>query len=351
MSPSAPVPAFLAVDVEPDAFQRLPGTADPWTGFAATYDAIASLRGELARRAGARPVFGWYVRTDPQLEATLGRADAAFARFPERFATLTRERDYLGVHAHPLRWSSARATWVHDLGDPAWLRACTASSLDAFERATGASATLFRAGAAFLHDAIVDVLDARGVRAELGIEPGAGWGLTASAVPTGVDASPIVGRYTDCAPVPRTPYRPDPDDFRRPGGARARALTLVPVTTGPRRLPPRGVGLAVRRLFGRHPRPRSTRVLSLAAPWPSDRYFWDVVAHRLDTMARPYLSLGLRTDAPGTVPQRTAVRRLRALTRHPLARRLRFVHPLEVLDALRADPEPARDEVAAGAAR
>jgi|GEM_PF-1133936 len=334
---AATVPAFLSVDVEPDGFQPAPRAIDPWSGFAAIYDVLAELRGRLAQRSGAWPAFGWYVRTDPQIEATFGRADAAFATFPDRFTALTREGDYFGVHAHPIRWSAAHACWVHDVAEPAWLRHVATSALEAFARATGARATRVRSGGGFLNDDLVGVFDAHGVQVELGFEPGASWGLTARQVATGVDTSPIVGAYVDSTDAPRTPYRPDRCDFRRRGGADGRGLTIVPVTTGPRRLPPRGLGLAVRRLLGRTPKPRSTRVLYPTADWPSDRYYWDLVAHRLDAMERPYLSLGLRTDAPGTAVMRTLVRRLRALVRHPLAARLRFVDPLAVVETLRSD--------------
>ena len=39
---------------------------------------------------------------------------------------------------------------------------------------------------------------------------------------SGVDTSPVVGSYTDCAGAPREPYRPARHDFRVDGGRKGR---------------------------------------------------------------------------------------------------------------------------------
>src|SRR5439155_13672672 len=123
--------------------------------------------------------------------------------------------DYFGVHVHPIRWSAKRQSFVHDVGDPAWLRECTHASLDAFERWNGSAAKLFRAGAGFLSEDILEVLDERGVEIEMSLEPVASWALDASEVATAVDSSPIIGSYVYCTRAPNRPYHPRLDDFRR----------------------------------------------------------------------------------------------------------------------------------------
>ena len=327
------IPAFLHFDVEPDGFQVPRDGRDAWSGYGAFHEFSRSLRDALARASGATATFNWYFRTDPQIAQMFGRADVAVTGFPDRVAALCAAGDGFGVHVHPLRWSADRGVWVHDIGDRRWLRDCTSSALDAFERSIGAPARLFRSGAGFLHDEIVDVLDERGVVLELGLEPVSGVGRP-DTVASGVDASPIVGEYVECSAAPRTPYRPDPQDFRRRGGANARRITIVPATTAPRRLPPSGWGLRLRRLLGRPPRSHSTRVLFPSGDWPSDRSFWDLAAHQLSVMERPYLSIGVRTDARDSAVAATVKRRLWALARHPLARRLRFVNPLDAVDQI-----------------
>jgi hypothetical protein len=171
------IPAFLSIDVEPDAFQISPDQTDHWPGYTATYAFIASLRAELAKASGAKPIFGWYYRMDPQIEQVCGRADFSMTAYPDRVAALRLEGDYFGVHTHPLRWCAERRLWVHDFGDPQWLRHCTQFGLDAFAACNGSPAKFFRAGAGFLSNDIVDVLDQNGVTIEAGLEPVAGWGL------------------------------------------------------------------------------------------------------------------------------------------------------------------------------
>jgi hypothetical protein len=254
--------------------------------------------------------------------------------FPERFEALRVERDHFGVHAHAVRWSKEHGAFVHDLADEGWLRECTEFSLDEFERATGSPARLYRSGAGHLDEAIVDVLDARGVDLDLTLEPARRWAQDAPRIATAVDDSPVVGRFPDCSTAPKTPYHPARGEFRRAGGADARRITLVPLLTAPRRLPPTGIALWARRLVGKPPKPRSTRVLYPSAPWRNERHFWDVVTNQLSAMERPYLSLAIRTDARGSEPAVRVERLFSALPKHPLAQRLRFVDPLDVAAAL-----------------
>jgi len=341
----AKIPAFLSFDVEPDAFQISRGQEDHWRGYAATYEFARSLRNQLARASGAKPIFGWYYRMDPQIEEVCGRADFAMTAFPDRTAALREDGDYFGVHAHPVRWSKERQLWIHDFGDRAWLRDSTQFALDAFRACTGSPAEFFRAGAGFLCDEIVDVLDANGVAFELGLEPVAGWGLHSKVVGGSIDSSPIVGEYTNCVSAPRTPYHPSRQDFRKPGNGDARNVLMIPHTTGRGVLPRRGLIPALRRRLHGESAPNPVRVLYPTEDDWTERGFWGLVSHQLGSMERPYLSLGVRTDRITSVRARRASRVLTELTRHPLARRLRFVNPLEVREQIMprfpAEPTPA----------
>ncbi|HKX01126.1 MAG TPA: hypothetical protein VJX71_01395, partial [Methylomirabilota bacterium] len=59
------------------------------------------------------------------------------------------------------------------------------------------------------------------------------------------------------------------------------------------------------------------------------------VDQQLRSMRRPYLSLGIRTDAVASDTAATVRRILDALPGHPLAQRLRFENPLTTFgDAL-----------------
>jgi hypothetical protein len=328
------IPAFLSIDVEPDAFQISCDESEHWPGYEATYEFAVSLRHQLAQASGAKPVFGWYYRMDPQIEEVCGRADFAMTAFPERTAALSEEGDYFGVHNHPLRWSSEQRLWVHDLSDRQWLRDSTKFSLDAFTACNGSPAKLFRAGAAFLCDDIVDVLDRNGVVAELGLEPVAGWGLHATKVQSAIDSSPIVGEYTNCVTAPKTPYHPSHEDFRRPDYGDGRRILLIPLSTGPAVLPSGGLISKLKR--GLHGTSKSDLVMldPTEDEWPGERRFWDVVSHQLAAMERPYLSLAMRTDRFESRRAARVRRVFTALAQHPLAKRLRFVDPLEVKEQI-----------------
>jgi hypothetical protein len=334
------VPAFLSIDVEPDAFQIERGGRDHWPGYAAMTDFAGSLRESLARASRQAPVFGWYFRMDPQIAAVCGRADVAVTGFRERVAALERAGDYFGVHMHPLRWSEARAQWVHDFADAQWLRESTQFTLDAFRACFGRPCPLFRAGAGFMSNDIVDVLDRNGVVMEMSLEPVASWGLSADVVPTAVDASPIVGAFIDCARAPRTAYHPSRADFRRRGEGDARDLLMVPMTSASPPTP-RGVRSHVARWW-RGSGGASAQMLYPSLSWRSERHFWDLVAREVDLMDRPYVSLGVRTDRHDAALTGRVYRLFAALADHPLVERLRFVNPLDCAARFAHDAAIAR---------
>lgn len=342
------IPAFLSIDVEPDAFQISRDQSEHWPGYGTTFEFVRSLRRELARVSGTKPIFGWYYRMDPQIEQACGRADVAMTAFPDRATALRGEGDYFGVHAHPLRWSDEHRLWVHDFGDPQWLRDSTKFALDAFAACNGSASKLFRAGAGFLSNEIVDVLDKNGVAIELGLEPVAGWGLHTKTVSGGVDKSPIVGEYTNCAMAPRTPYHPSREDFRQPGNGDSLRILMIPLSTGSGMLPSGGLISRLKRRLHANPEPTPVQMLYPTEDDWTERGFWDLVSHQLRSMERPYVSLGIRTDRFDSFRAARVCRVLMALTRHPLAKRLRFVDPLEVKEQITPKPAshaPARTSI------
>lgn len=326
------IPAFLSIDVEPDGFQLHRGGPADWSGYDAMVTFAEQLGSALAERSGAAPKFGWYFRTDPQIAEVYGRPDYALTHFSEHTAQLEARGDYFGVHAHPIRWCGDRRLWVHDVADTEWLVRCVRSSLEAYAQWAGSPARRFRAGAGFLSNEIVDVLDQCGVKVDLGLEPVAGWGLDATEVPTSLDASPIVGNFIDCRTASRVTFRPARHDFRVPSKSSGRSLVMVPLSTTAL-LPFRPLWKRIaRRLVGKPSPP--ARVLYPSNKWPSSRFYWDLVARELRSMRRPYLSLAIRTDAAeGNIASR--VREIfTVLPKHPLAEQLRFVDPRDAAPRL-----------------
>ena len=324
------IPAFLSFDVEPDGFQLPRSAPPPWPGYGAMFEIAEKLRSRLFERSGVVPKFGWYFRTDPQIAEVYGGANSALVEFPDRIATFRAHGDYFGVHCHPIRWCQDRRQWVHDIGD-AWIAKCTRSALDAFAEWQGSPALRFRAGGGYLSNTMVDIIDEGGVKVDLSLEPVKGWWLYSSDVQTAIDSSPIIGKYTDCDTAPRVAYRPAREDFRIRGSESGRRLIMIPHTTAAK--PEASFWRkVVQRL---HHRPSGdAMMLYPSVEWPSAAFFWDTVARQIQSMHKPYLSLGFRTDAPGSLLVTRVRQILDALPQHGLAERLRFVDPIDVAPRL-----------------
>lgn len=326
------IPAFLSVDVEPDGFQLSRSDPPKWDGYASAFELTEWLRSKLLQRSGKVPTFGWYFRTDPQIAEVYGRADYVLTEFSGLTERLRDRCDYFGVHSHPVRWCKDRNLWIHDFADAAWNTHCARFSLAAYAQWSGAPAQRFRGGAGFLSNEIIAAIDQGGVKVDLTLEPVAAWPSTFSEVPSGIDTSPYIGIHTDCLSAPQVPYRPSHNDFRV-AKKDGRDLILVPVASYvPLAWQPLWRGLLQRVLPNR--RPQERRVLHLANKWPSGDFYWNLVTRQICSMRRPYLSLAIRTDAPGSVPLANARKLLEALIKHPLAERLHFLDPVDVAPTL-----------------
>lgn len=316
------IPAFLAIDVEPDAFQLSPEQLPAWAGFEAMVPFVETLRERLAVKSTAAPVFGWYLRTDPQIGEIYGRPDIALRHYARRLDGFRSIGDYIGAHPHPLRWNAAHAAWVHDVSDGRWLYDCTASALEVFAEATGKPAPYLRFGAGILSNEILNAAEAGGVRLDLTLEPVAGWGLNATEVTTSVDSSPIVGQYIDCEGAPREPYQPERDEFRVALAYGRRDISIIPLTSVFATTQP--------------PYPPRLQMLFPSVPWPSPDYFWDVALEQLRAMERPYLSLAIRTDTYDMALTAQVRKIFEALPDHEIAGHLSWMDPLDALGQLLA---------------
>lgn len=327
----ATIPAFLSIDVEPDGFQLCRSNPPGWEGFDALVGFTQQLRADLQQRGCGSPRFGWYFRTDQQIADVSRRASHVLEEFPDHLARLANDGDYFGVHVHPIRWSEAQGLWVHDIADREWLRHTICLALEAFADWAGTPALRFRMGAGFLNNDVVAILDEMGVAVDLTLEPVAGWGLGASDVLSGIDASPIVGAYEDCRQAPREAFRPSYADFRIPDQEGGRRLLMVPLTTYvlPKTSFLRRLAL---KMAGKPLSP--TQVLYPSLEWPSPTYFWDLAAEQLNRMRHPYLSLAVRTDAADVKITKRVSSLLEALPSHPLSARLKFVDPLDAVSGL-----------------
>ena len=318
--------------MEPDGFQA-PNFG--WSGLEDFLPRAERLRSAMAEISGHRARFTWYLRMDPQVADAHGRPDHVAVAYGEEIERLRRHGDTFGIHVHPVRQPVPAGEWVHDFADGDWLAHCLDVGFDAYERALGVAPKRHRYGAGYINEALLDLLERRGVVLDNTVEPGSRPWQEQPLYPveSGIDATPRTAPTPDCTDVPRRAYRPSRRDFRRPGrGAEARSLVVLPLWST--RLEPE------RSLWDQAVQAWQERRLPPTRPmYPSvwedepDR-FWDLVERDLSLRARPYLALALRTDATGTLDEVRARAIISHLPRHRLARRLRFVDPLEVLGDL-----------------
>ena len=329
------VPAFLSVHVEPDAYQLGPAGPASWTGYDALHQLMSSLRAELAERQGVTPRFSWMFRMDPQIAATNPTGAHAVSGFGDRVAGLANQGDVFGIHVHPLRWSNERELWIHDFTDPAWARHCIESSVDTFRNAFGVPPRRHSYGAAFLDEHLTDVLEDVGIRVDLSADRRY---LSKEVrqhpedVLTGVDTSPVIGVYPDGSRIPRFAYRPSRTDARRPDDRHGRQVVLVPLTAAPRgHERPKWRRAASWLRHGMHGR---LMTMYPAVQWSNPSDYWDLVERGLRWMPRPYVAISVRTDAPDSAYARNARALFECLPSHRVARRLRFVDPLQQAPSL-----------------
>ena len=321
------VPTFLSFDVEPDGFQA-PGD-DGWRGASAFTEFVPRLRERLADATGTNPVFGWYLRMDPQVATMFGDATASVHAVEPGLRDGIAHGDGIGLHVHPIRWSADTGDWVHDVTDPAWTVDCVEESVSAFTGCFGEAPRRYRHGAGVLNNDVIATIDRLGVRVDLSLEPERGWALQSDYVNSGIDRSRLLGKGADCGPAPLEIYRPSVADFRVRGRRSARSMVMVP-HSATRLDRTDGVRRRVRRRLREPLRRPPAYVLFPSVAWPSERPadFWDLVERQLATMQRPHVALAFRSDAPDSVVSRRALGVLDALPDHPIARRLQFVDPL-----------------------
>ncbi len=150
---SRDLPAFLNIDVEPDGLQLPQHGPSTWAGYDALEPFLEDLRAAIGEVAPSPPRWAWFLRMDPQVEATSPSAAHAVTAFRDRIRRLEDRGDVFGIHVHPLRWNPGRGCWVHDFVDPAWVSECIVRSADAFGDAFGERPLRHRGVGAFLDGA------------------------------------------------------------------------------------------------------------------------------------------------------------------------------------------------------
>ena len=218
---------LLLIDVEPDE-RKTSNADDGWRSSQAALEHLERLRGEMesATRAPAR--FNWFLRGDPQIRHTWGRADWIAEACPRIIRSIERHDDHAGAHVHLWRREKKRGEWYNDFRDPAWAEECLNEGISAHESIFGARPESCRFGDRWLSRAAVDLLRENGIRYDLTVEPG----LPGGAVH---DDPNSVGSLPDFRMAPRQPWQPASWNYLE-SSPEPDGLWMIPLTTTPQSL-------------------------------------------------------------------------------------------------------------------
>jgi hypothetical protein len=307
-------PVLFLIDVEPDARKVRTGEGG-WEGTKAFLGHIRTLRGQLEDLMRTRVEFNWFVRLDPQIRETWGKADRVADECADLLKYIQDHGDFCGVHPHLWRWHPRRKEWFNDSNDAGWTAECLHTSIDSFRNLFGRPPQGCRFGDRWLNQPAVDLMQALGIRYDLTIEPG----LPAEPF---FDDPHATGTLPDYHRVPREPYQPVRGNFMAPAGrdADAGSLWIIPLTTTP---------LAWRLM------PRRPYVMK-ASRSPNLVLRSAYVLHHLKTQ------LHAMSDAPLTMVVRTGdmatrrflanyLRTIEELLAHPALPRCQFINPVNAI--------------------
>lgn len=311
-------PVLLLIDVEPDARQTS-AAADGWKSSELALDHLERFRDDVEQATGTRVQLNWFLRGDPQIEKTWGRADWVAEACPRIIRTIEQRGDYAGIHVHLWRWNAKRQRWSNDLKDSGWLAESLDMAIGAFRNIFGEPPEACRFGDRWLSNEAVKQVRVRGIRYDLTVEPG----LPGGAIH---DDPGALGALPDFRSAPREPWVPSVDDYLMPEANPANdAMWMLPLTTTPPAL----------RLVRRSP------YLMVASRSPNlsldSSQLWPHIRRELDRPTHAPLVVVFRS---GDLAQprflRNFTRTTHLLARHPALAYCDFTNPAEAISRWRA---------------
>jgi hypothetical protein len=313
--------------VEPDPFLVRRDAPEPWFGYEAFHPYLATLRERFADATGSPVHYSWFFRMDPQIAVAYGSPTWPAEHYAKLVADSAERGDELATHVHGYRWVEERGAWLEDLASQAWMDECLEMAVDAHRRAFGRPCTTIRFGNFWLSTASVNRAEALGLRYDLTVEPGRPpfkWEAKGDST----------GDLPEVYRVPRRPYEPAHDDFRKSEPPGTRSIRIVPLTSGWLKLGLR-VGARLRRWLrnGAEHRLQDTP-LSMWKDWPAPNTFDRMLDRAIAAQERPYLAFAVRTNAGVHDSFERVDRCLRALLEHPERERFVFATPAEAMKLL-----------------
>jgi hypothetical protein len=293
-----PIPVVVCIDCEPDPRMIDPSAPPDFDGFRLTHEFFRRWRDRAAEITGAAVPLNWFVRMDDQVARCYGSPGAFPERHPAIFEEIRDVGDGLGIHPHAFRWDEDRSTWFGDFASSTWLLENLGTALETFRRSFGHGPELLRYGDSVLSDELVSEAESAGVRFDLTLEPG----RPEQPLPEQDEWANAL--QPDWGRVPRAPYTPRRDDYRRAAAWGSRDITLIPLTSSyrwpGRSLRTRLDALRQNGLRGR----RQRELLYMALPyWVGHDTFEQLLKRSVAAQRHPYLAFAVRSDRAGQVDQ------------------------------------------------
>ena len=324
------IPVIFCIDVEPDGFFIDRTKSLPWKGYEGAYRYFNELRGHFARVTGSPVHFSWYYRVDPQVEETYGSADWVFTHYSKYVEDLSKRGDEMGLHPHAYRWLNEKNNWIEDLGNQEWVNHCVDMAFDHYEKLFARRCDSFRFGAYWMNNETLNLVELRGARFDLTVEPG-----------LNLKKRYFSNQfYSDDVPshlgAPNHPYHPSKADFRKPDPGRENGIWMIPLSTGTVTYQYGRLEMAYKKLFS--PDKLKPRFLSLNLG-RGVHGFSSVMNGLFQSLERPYLSMVVRSDVCGDrvgdpSHAENMKKNIECLLKHPLADRFVFATPREAMDIM-----------------
>ena len=305
---------LLLIDVEPEP-RKTRGTAEEWAGSQSALANLQALRRQVEKHTRSPVLFNWFIRADPQIQKSYGRADCVAKACPEIIKTIKEHGDGCGIHPHLWRWDARRGEWFSEFNDRDWTAECLNSSIQAFEKIFGRSPDSCRFGDRWLNQHAVELMHASGIRFDLTVEPG----LPDEPV---FDDPHATGWLPDYRETPREPYRPSRENFlvAQNGEVNDDSLWMVPVTTTAplwrlRRHPPYLI--------------KASRAPNLAL---SSSFVWPHLRDQLNLKSKVPLVIVVRTgDLSKSGCLENFLQTTNHLVKHPALADCEFTHPASAI--------------------
>ena len=219
------IPIVISIDAEADSHSISATARSAWSGFEKAQRVAREWKSRIVAATGRPAHFNWLLRMDVQMEAVYGSAGWLAKKYPAWVEERIGDGDDVGLHVHPYRLAGDQ--WIGDFGDQAFVERNLRIGHSAFCSALGRKPATFSMGNNWLNQPTVGVLEELGVQYDLSLIAGA---CPARMSDVMGDSCVATGTRPDFTSLPRTPFRPAPDNLAQADPGRSEGLWIFPIS-------------------------------------------------------------------------------------------------------------------------